>query len=156
MSEKTASYQQAKDELAESSINDGGTGQVRYKLDSAIKTPEQRRKDATGNRVRERVAIRLHPDTKERVNYWAEKHGVSANEYMAEAVEAAIRRENGDYDLPTLETQRLNQLIDQQAALETSVNNLQTIAVNGFDSLMGLTRGDSYLLDEEDGELDRG
>ena len=95
----------------------------------------------------------LHPDTDARVQYWAGKAGVSANEYIAEAVEEKIRRENGDYDLPTLEIARLGQLIDQMASLSTNVANLEQVTLTGFDSLLGLTRGDNYLLDEEDGEI---
>lgn len=113
-------------------------------------------KDAAGTEARERTVIRLHPDTKERAKYWAAKANVSVNEYMAEAVEEKIRRENGDYDLPTLEIARLNQLIDHMASLTTNVGNLEIVTTRGFDSLMGLTRGDNYLLDEEDGELGGG
>lgn len=103
--------------------------------------------------VRERVAVRMHPDTRERVNYWAKKRELSANEYIALAVEEKIARENGDYELPTLELQRLNQMIDQVVALTTSSENLQSTVVAGFESLLGLTRGDSYLTDQEDGDL---
>ncbi|MET3172715.1 UNVERIFIED_ORG: putative DNA-binding protein [Arthrobacter sp. UYCu721] len=102
---------------------------------------------------RVRVAVRLHPDTNERAKYWADKANISANEYIVEAVEEKVRRENGDYDLPTLEIARLGQLIDQMASLSTNVGNLERVTVTGFDSLMGLTRGDNYLLDTEDGEI---
>lgn len=105
---------------------------------------------------RQRTVIRLHPDTKERAKYWAARANVSVNEYMAEAVEEKIRRENGDYDLPTLEIARLGQLIDEVRSLSVNVGNLETVTHQGFDSLMGLTRGDNYLLDPEDGELGAG
>lgn len=104
--------------------------------------------------ARVRVVIRLHPSSKERAEYWAEKHGYpSVNEYMADAVDAAIRRENGDYDLPTLEIARLNQLVDEVKALSTNAANLERVVTSGFDSMLALTRGDNYLLDPEDGEL---
>lgn len=105
---------------------------------------------------RVRKAIRLHPDTSERADYWAKKRGLTENEYMALAVEEKIARENGDYDLPTLEIQRLNQLIDEIKALSTNSANLERVVATGFDTLLGLTRGDSYLLDEENGELSVG
>ena len=63
------------------------------------------------------------------------------------------RRENLDYDLPTLEIARLNELVDQVAALAKNSANLERVVTTGFDSLIGLTRGDNYLLDDEDGEL---
>lgn len=105
---------------------------------------------------RVRVAVRLHPDTNERVRYWATKHNISANEYIVSAVEAAIRRENGDYDLPTLEQARLGQLIDEMRSLSTNVANLEKVSNNGFDSLLGLVKGDNFLIDAEDGELEEG
>lgn len=108
---------------------------------------------AGGRAGRESVKVRLHPDTIERARYWADARGVSLNEYMTLAVEEKVARENGDYDFPELGIQRLNQLVDAQVALSTGVENLERIIVSGFDSLLGLTRGDSYLQDEEDGEL---
>lgn len=110
---------------------------------------------STTNRDRrEHVGIRLHPDTKERARYWADKHGFSSvNEYLVHAVEEQIRRENLDYDLPTLEIARLNQIADETKALSTNVANLERLMTSSLDSLIGLTRGDNYLLDPEDGEL---
>ncbi|MFF3127050.1 hypothetical protein ACFVRD_33165 [Streptomyces sp. NPDC057908] len=98
--------------------------------------------------------VRLDPDGKQRAEYWADKRGFSSvNAYVAEAVVEKIRRENLDYDLPTLEIARLNELIDQVKALSTNNANLERVVTQGFDSLIGLTRGDNYLLDDEDGEL---
>ena len=102
---------------------------------------------------RVRIAVRLRRDTDQRARYWADRDSVSVNEFIAAAVEEKIQRMNGDYDLPTLEQARLNQLIDQMKSLSTNVANLEAVTINGFDSLMGLTRGDNYLLDAEDGEI---
>lgn len=107
--------------------------------------------DSADSRVRR--AVRLHRDTDQRAMYWADRSDISVNEYIAEAVEEKIRRENGDYDLPTLEQARLAQMWDLLGALSTNVANLETVTISGFDSLMGLTRGDNYLTDEEDGEI---
>jgi len=111
--------------------------------------------DQTTTPVPDRIrkVIRLHPDTAQHVNYWSAKRELSENEYLVQAVEEKIARENGDYDLPTLELMRLNQLIDEIKALSTNSANLEIVVTTGFDSLLGLTRGDSYLLDDEDGEL---
>ncbi len=109
---------------------------------------------STNTDRRERVFIRLSADEKQRAEYWAAKRGFSSfNEYVAEALAEQIRRENLDYDLPTLETARLNELIDQMKAMSTNVANLERVTTQGFDSLIGLTRGDSYLLDDENGDL---
>ncbi|UJW28794.1 hypothetical protein L3Q67_26400 [Saccharothrix sp. AJ9571] len=103
---------------------------------------------------RERVVLRLSPVVKQRAVYWAQKRGFSSvNEYVSEAVAEQIRRENLDYDLPTLEIARLNELIGQVADLSRNNANLERVVTQGFDSLIGLTRGDNYLLDDGDKEL---
>lgn len=107
--------------------------------------------DPTPDRIRK--TMRLHPDTVQRADYWRKKSDLSESEFYALAVEEKIARMNGDYDLPTLEIQRLNQLTDEIKALSTNAANLEVVVTKGFDSLIGLTRGDSYLLDEESGEL---
>ncbi|WP_435109335.1 hypothetical protein [Nocardiopsis synnemataformans] len=109
------------------------------------------------DRSRVAIKIRLHPDTKQRVDYWAKRHGLhSANEYITEAVEEKIARENQDYDLPTLESRRLAQILDEVSALSSNVANLERVSITGFEALLGLTRGDNYLLDAETGELNGG
>lgn len=104
---------------------------------------------------REHVGIRLHPDTKERAKYWAERRGYSSvNEYFVDAIEDKIRRENGDFDVPNLLLARLTQLIDEVKASSTNQANLERVVTSGFNSLIGLTRGEDYLSDlTEDGEL---
>jgi hypothetical protein len=100
------------------------------------------------------VFIRLDDESKARAQYWADKHGHDAiGDYIAEALLEKIARENRDYDLPTLEIARLNQLIDEIKALSSNSANLERVVTTGFKSLIGLTRGDNYLLDDEDGEL---
>lgn len=104
-----------------------------------------------------RRAIRLHPDTDARAKYWADREGLSVNEYMAEAVEEKIARQNGDYDLPTLEIQRQNQLIDEMRASSQNIANLERVVLHMANSITGLARGDNYLSDvieAETGELD--
>lgn len=100
-----------------------------------------------------RVALRLHPDTYERVGYWADRKGVSRNDFMVEAIEGAIDRINGNYDLPTLEIQRVNQLVDMVGGLSSNVASLEAVVRSMANSLIGLAKGDSYLLDDDSGEL---
>lgn len=100
-----------------------------------------------------RVALRLHPDTYERVSYWADRKGVSRNEWMADAIEGAIDRVNNNYDLPTLELQRTNQLIDLVQSLSANVASLEVTVRAMANSLIGLAKGDSYLFDDDTGDL---
>jgi len=122
-----------------------------------VTTPSQSGSAPASSPPLKRVArkVRLHPDVDQRAEYWAARAGFrSVNEFMALAIEEKIARMNGDYDLPSLEIQRLNQLLDEMRSISTGVGNLEQVVTNGFDSLLGLTRGDSYLQDADDGELD--
>ncbi|MFE4834515.1 hypothetical protein ACFRAU_07515 [Arthrobacter sp. NPDC056691] len=107
-----------------------------------------------GSDGRTGMFVRLSSDDRERAKYWSGRHGfASVTDYVTEAVLEKIQRENLDYDLPTLEIARLNQLVDELKALSTNQANLERVITQGFDSIISLTRGDTYLLDPEDGEL---
>ena len=100
-----------------------------------------------------RVTATVNEETYQRLMYWAEKKGISINQYLNDAIDMAIAYENRDYPLPTLEQARLNQLIDNMASMSSNVKSLENIVTSGFDSLLKLTGGDGYLLDNEDGEI---
>ncbi len=100
-----------------------------------------------------RVTATITEDTFQKLQYWADKKHISINQYLNEAIDSAIAYENQDYPLPTLEQARLNQLLDQMAVLSSNVKSMESVIVSGFDSLIGLTRGDNYLLEHEDGDL---
>lgn len=100
-----------------------------------------------------RLTLRISEDDYQRLQYWAARRGISANDYMIEALYAQIRRENGDYDIPTAEVARLNQLVDLVTGLSSNIKSLENVTISGFDSLLGLTRGDNYLLEQEDGDI---
>lgn len=106
----------------------------------------------TANTVH-RLTLRISEDDYQRLQYWATRREMSVNDYMIEALYAQIRKENGDYDLPTAEIARLNQLVDLVTGLSSNIKSLEDVTVSGFDSLLGLTRGDNYLLEQEDGDL---
>ena len=100
-----------------------------------------------------RLTIRLSEDDYERVKYWATQKQCSVNEYVQDALVTQIKRENYDYDIPDVQIARLNQLIDVVLSLSSNVKSLEQVTTSGFDSLLGLTRGDNYLLEHEDGEI---
>lgn len=105
----------------------------------------------TSASTRERVVFRVDPDQKQRIAYWASRRDMTVQEYVDEAVVQKIARENGDYDLPTLEIARQNQMVDELKSLSQNVANMERSLVSGLDSLLGLARGDnSYLEDDED------
>ncbi len=100
-----------------------------------------------------RIAVTITEDTYQRLKYWSQKEGISANQYIVEAIDMKIAYENRDYPLSTLEQARLNQIIDGIAVLSSNIKSLESIMISNFESLLGLTRGDNYLLEEESGEL---
>ena len=103
-----------------------------------------------------RVSLRLDEDTHERLKYWSARKQVSLNTYILDAIDLMIAYENGDYDVPTALMQRINQLTGTVMAVQSSMDNLTTVTINGFDAIVGLARGDNYLAQEEDGELEDG
>lgn len=101
-----------------------------------------------------RVTATISDETFQILQYWAKRNECSINEFLGESIDLMIRYQNKDFDLPTLEIARLNQLIDVITVLSKNVQSLEHITTSGFDSLLGLTRGDNYLLESEDGELE--
>lgn len=104
--------------------------------------------------LRDRVTLRMEPEDTERLDYWASKAGLSRNEFVLRMLERWIDIENGNYQLPTLEIQRLNQLIESMSVLSRNVQTLEQVVTSGFDSLLGLTRGDNYLLEQTDDDVE--
>ena len=106
-----------------------------------------------GSELRDRITLRMEPEDTLKLDYWAERAGLSRNEFVLRMLERWIDIENGNYQLPTLEIQRLNQLIESQSVMSRNMQALEQVVINGFDSLLGLTRGDNYLLEQtDDGE----
>ena len=97
-----------------------------------------------------RVTLRFSQDDYRALCYWAEKGGYSLSEFIPVLLHRYAAIENGDYQLPTLEQRRLNQLIELITALSQDVHTLENVVTSGFDSLLGLTRGDNYLFEQSD------
>lgn len=110
-------------------------------------------KNVISAKTTHRVTATVSDETFKLLQYWADRNQCSINEFLNESIEFMIRYQNKDYDLETLEVKRLNQLVDVITVLSSNVQSLEGIVVNGFDSLLGLTRGDNYLLEREDGEI---
>lgn len=100
-----------------------------------------------------RVTATLLSEDYDRFCYLAKKRDMSINDLIKESITFYLHWEAGDYNLGTLEVQRLNQMIDVVQILSRNVKSLESVVTSGFDSLLNLTRGDNYLLEEEDGSL---
>lgn len=98
--------------------------------------------------------MRLYPDDFNALVYWSERFGMDRTEFLVTAMYHYIKWRNQDFDLPTAEVQRLNQLVDALRSLTASHEHLEQSVVNGFDAMLGIIRGDNYLVEKENGELD--
>lgn len=100
-----------------------------------------------------RLTLRFDKKDAERLEYWAGENQLSLSAFIVLMLDTWVDIKNGNYELPTLEIQRLNQLIEQITVLSKNVSSLESVTISGFDSLLRLTRGDNYLLEDEDGEI---
>lgn len=102
-------------------------------------------------RVREhRVSMRLFDDDFDKLEYWSNKLGISKTELLIRSLNHYIGWVNADYDLPTAEQARLNQIVDSINTLISNQKNMETTIVQGLDSMIGFVRGGNYLTDDDD------
>lgn len=99
------------------------------------------------------MSLRLTDDEFDRLTHYAEKWNMTKTDVMLVGFDHYIRWVNSDYDLPTAEVQRLNQLIDAYERLEHVIRNLEKTTISGQESLFGFVRGDNYLSDMDEGGL---
>lgn len=118
-------------------------------------TKKGKKKSSVKETKSARASMRLLEEDKAYIDYWAEKFDDidSSTELMMRAVRHYVAWRNQDFDLPTAEIQRLNQLIDAMENMVSSNDRLANTVTNGFDSMMGMMRGDNYLIEPENGDL---
>jgi hypothetical protein len=101
-----------------------------------------------------RVTLRMPREVHEKLKYWADKKEYSVNDFVPMLVDYYAAIQYGDYELPSLEAQRVNQLIELVGVLHKDVQALQGLIIDGFNNLLKLTHGDNYLLEaQETGEF---
>lgn len=100
-----------------------------------------------------RITATLDQDTYDKLAYIADKKGQSLSDVLRDAVQLLIRYANEDYyPLAKLEAERINQIVDHLTILSSNIKNLENLTIEGFSSLINLTRGDNYLFDETEGD----
>lgn len=99
---------------------------------------------------RKRVTLRIKDDLYENLKYWANKNDMNINDYLIECIQTRIDFENGNYHVPDLMITRLTQLVDGYASLVDNFNQLEDVCNAGFKSIVDLTRGANYLMDDGD------
>jgi len=98
-----------------------------------------------------RVTATIDDKTYDKLQYIADKKNISVSEALRDAIELLIRYENEDYyPLAKLEAERINQLVDHISILSSNLKNLEMLTIEGFSSLINITRGDNYLFEDED------
>lgn len=97
-----------------------------------------------------RLSGRITPEEDELLTYYANKFGVSKVDFLMFALSHTVKWINQDYDLPTAEIKRLNQLIDSQDKVVKEVEQLQSIMLNSFNAMFGFMKGSSPLEIDDD------
>jgi len=104
-------------------------------------------KSGGGEAMSHRLTLRMTETDYEKLAYWANKKGMSINEFVPVLLDQYVSIQNGDYDLPVLEIRRLNQLCEHMDVLSQNVAALENTVHSGLKSLVTMTSGDNYLLD---------
>lgn len=98
-----------------------------------------------------RITATIDANVYDKLQYIADKKGVSLSDILRDAIDLKIRYENEDYyPLAKLEAERINQLVDHISILSSNIKNLENLTIEGFSSLINITRGDNYLFEEEE------
>lgn len=98
-----------------------------------------------------RITATIDVDTYDKLEYIASKKNISISELLREAIDLEIRYANEDYyPLARIEAERINQLTDYIIALGSNIKNLENLTIEGFASLINITKGDNYLFDEDE------
>lgn len=106
---------------------------------------------------KKRVYVKLDEREYAELMHWANARDVSMQEYLLEAIKYKMAYDAGDVDVPDALVQRVAQLVESEIELRSEFNNLRELIVSSMRSLLALTRGDNYLLDDADeGGKDRG
>lgn len=108
-----------------------------------------------------RPQIRIDSRTWAAAQYWATggntgRPPMSTPDYVAEAIAEKVARDCGEFvGEESMLVARMGELIDAFTGLRQDVHNSMQISVRGFDTLVGLTRGDNFLGSLDD-DIDSG
>lgn len=102
-----------------------------------------------------RFSMRMFGEDYDRLTYWAERFEMDRGELLVTAMEHYIGYRNGNYDLPTAEQRRMNQLIDVITTLVTTVNSNYSNTSASIESILNIAYGENPLSKhrDDDGQL---
>lgn len=97
------------------------------------------------------ITIRLDQATADKCDYWYKKQGfTSRTAFVKAAIERYIAFANGDYQLPSAEVARLNQLISAQKGTAAELQSLRKSFDKATQAFLNLS--DSSLTEPNDME----
>ncbi len=73
---------------------------------------------------------------------------ISSNDFIIDAIKYYVAYQNGQYDIPDILVQRINQLVDLQVMSNERLSALEDVMHSGVESLIKLSSGESYLNEE--------
>lgn len=102
------------------------------------------KKSQTGHAVK-RMELRIDPELYEMFTHFAQVNHLTRNQAMQDAMRHYMNWVNHNYDLPTAETERLNELVASQEQLRDQIYALTRQLRYGFESLLQVMHGSAYL-----------
>ena len=97
-----------------------------------------------------RKELILPIDDLSKIEYWANVRNQTVSEFLNSAASLYIKFINEDYDIPTLEQQRLNQLIDAQDRVSVQLQLLEKTVKSSIATMVRSTNGRNYLENDID------
>lgn len=156
---------QVREEISEKSVWDEKSGVTSVQGESSgvssdaggkLTEPAQKKHSGKKKKVvsqpERKLSVRISQKDYDRIAYWTDRENVSKSTFVLDAIDHYIGFLNHDFDVPSAMVARLNQLIDCIEMLASNQESLESVIIDGFDSIMGISRGANYLLDEN-GEL---
>jgi len=101
-----------------------------------------------------RVTVTLSDDMLMKLSYWAQKHGITINKYIADAVAFSVKKNAEGYKTLTQECERVNKCCELVLETNKAVSGMNKTIISDFDTLLSVTRGHNMFLREEDGDID--
>lgn len=92
-----------------------------------------------------RVYSRIFETDFERLKYWADHEDQSVSEFVADAILERMARLSGDFDVPTVYGQLLNQMSEGILELIRSNESIRDEVNHGFSSILGVMRFGDYV-----------
>lgn len=95
-----------------------------------------------------RLSLFLKQDDYDRINYYSNKLGIDKNELLIRSINHYIDWYNKDFDIPTAEVKRINQLVSNQKINNDILQELNSSILSLTKMIMNLNNGTGYLMDE--------